>query len=313
MGQGHSRRGYQGSVIPRGSVPVVGLLLAGDRTYPSVAAFSEEMEELGYKDGETVRLEARFSDGRLDELPRLAEDLVRCGVDVIAVIGAVTYWAARKAAPDLPILFAIVLDPVAAGIVDNAQRPGGLETGCTNFDPGQTGEQIRLLKTVVPGLRRLAVLGDAGVPDILPSLARVEAEKVGLDADVVLLKGRDDLAPAFAEITANGAEALVCLEVPRIATNGAEIVRLAAAARLPAISGRDHARYGPLMAYGTSLAAAVRRMTFQVDEVLSGTEVGEIPIQVITQPELIINLNAARELEISLPSDLLRSAHKVLG
>jgi putative tryptophan/tyrosine transport system substrate-binding protein len=313
MGQGHSRRGNQGSVIPRGSVPVVGLLLAGDRTYPSVAAFSEAMEELGYKDGETVRLEARFADGRLDELPRLAEDLVRCGVDVIAVVGAVTYWAARKAAPDLPILFAIVLDPVAAGMVDNAQRPGGMETGCTTFDPEQIGEQIHLLKMVVPRLRRLAVLGDAGVPDILANLARLAAEKNGLDAHVVLLKGMDDLAPAFAEITANGAEALVCLEVPRIATYGAEIVRLAAAARLPAIFARDHARYDPLTAYGTSLAAAARRMAFQVEEVLRGTAVGEIPIQVIIRPGLIINLNAARELGISLPSDLLRSAHKVLG
>lgn len=313
MGQGHPRRGHQDSVIARGSVPVVGLLVAGDRTYPSVVAFSEEIETLGYKDGETVRVEARFADGRLDELPTLAEDLVRCGVDVIAVIGAVAYWAARKAAPDLPILFAVVLDPAAAGMVDNAHRPGRLETGCTNFDPGQISEQIRLLKTVVPGLRRLALLGDAGVPDTLPSLARVAAEKDGLDAHVVLLKRRGDLAPAFAEITAKGAEALVCLEVPRVATCGAEIIRLASAVRLPAIFGRDHARYGPLMAYGTSLAAASRRMAFQLDEVLRGTAVGEIAIEGIIHPELIINLNAARELEISLPRDLLRSAHKVLG
>jgi putative ABC transport system substrate-binding protein len=162
-----------------------------------------------------------------------AADLVRAGADVIAVVGAVTYWAVRNAAPDLPVVFAIVLDPVAAGMVDNAQRPGGRTTGCTNFDSGQTAEQIRLLKTVVPWLRRLAVLGDAGVPDILPSLARVAAEKDGLDAHIILLKGRDDLVPAFAEITANGAEALVCLEVPRIATYGAEIVRLAAAGTTP--------------------------------------------------------------------------------
>lgn len=293
--------------------PAVGLLLAGDKTYPGYAAFSEEMEALGYKHGETARLEVRFADGHLDDLPRLAEDLVQRGIDVLAVVGAVTYWAARRVAPDLPIVFTIVLDPIAAGMIDNAQRPGGMTTGCTNFDPEQLGEQIRLLKRVVPGLRRLAVLGDAGVPDILPRLATAAAEKDGLGAQIVLLKGKDDLAPAFAEFTANGAQALLGLEVPRVTTYGDEIVRLAAATRLPAIFGNDHARYRPLMAYGTSYAAAARCMAVQVDEILRGAEAGEIPVRSVRRPELIINLNAAREIGISLPGDLVSSAHKVRG
>jgi putative ABC transport system substrate-binding protein len=295
------------------SLPVIGVLLAGDKTYPSFAAFCEQMQELGYRDGETVRLEVRFAEGRLDDLPMLAADLVQCSADVIAVVGAVTYWAARKVAPDLPIVFAIVLDPVSAGMIDRAERPGGRTTGCTNFDPGQIGEQIRILKRVVPGLRRLAVLGDAGVPDILPNLSKTAAEAEGLDAQIVLLKGEDDLAPAFDEFTAAGAEALLCLEVPRTTTYGAEVVRLAGVTRLPAIFGRDHARHGPLLAYGTSLAAAARRMAGQVDGVLRGIEPGEIPVQYVSRPELIINLNAARQIEISLPSDLVGSAHQVLG
>ena len=293
--------------------PVVGLLLAGDKTYPGYAAFSDEMEALGYKHGETARLEVRFADGRLDDLPRLAEDLVQHGIDVLAVVGAVTYWAARKAAPDLPIVFTVVLDPIAAGMIDSMKHPGGKSTGCTNFDPEQIGEQIRLLKRVVPGLRRLAVLGDVGVPDILPRLARAAAEKNGLGAHIVLLKGKDDLASAFAEFTANGADALLGLEVPRVTTYGDEIVRLAAATRLPAIFGYDHARFRPLMAYGTSYAAAARCMAVQVDEVLRGTEAGEIPVQSVRHPELIIDLNAAREMGISLPDDLVSSADKVRG
>ncbi|TIM37837.1 ABC transporter substrate binding protein, partial [Mesorhizobium sp.] len=130
------------------------------------------MQGLGYKDRELSGSKLASQRGRLDDLPRLAANLVQCNVDLIAVIGAVAYWAARKAAPDLPILFAIVLDSISAGMVDNAQRPGGKTTGCTNFDPGQLAEQIRILKMVVPGIRRLAVLGDAGVPDILPNLSR---------------------------------------------------------------------------------------------------------------------------------------------
>ncbi|WP_431323269.1 ABC transporter substrate binding protein [Rhizobium sp. YTU87027] len=118
-------------------------------TYPSLAAFFEQMQELGYRDGETVRLEARFAECGLEDLPTLAADLVQCGADVIAVVGAVTYWAARKVAPDLLIVFAIVLDPVSAGMTDKAEKPGGRTTGCTNFDPCEIGEQIRILNKVV--------------------------------------------------------------------------------------------------------------------------------------------------------------------
>ncbi len=293
--------------------PVVGLLLAGDKTYPGYAAFCEQMDALGYKHDATVRLEARFANGHLDNLPRLAEDLVASGVEVFAVVGAVTYWAARKAAPDVPIVFTVVLDPVAAGMVDSMQRPGGKSTGCTNFDPEQIGKQIQLLKGVVPGLRRLAILGDAGVPDILPRLARAAAEKDGLDAHAVLLKGRDDLETAFAEFTAWGANALLGLEVPRVTTYGEEIVRLATAARLPAIFGNDHARFRPLMAYGTSYADAARYMAVQVDEILRGSEAGEIPVQSVRRPELIIDLEAGREIGISFPKELLSWARTLRG
>lgn len=301
--------------VPRMSplnIPVVGVLLAGDRSYPSFAAFCRAMEEFGYRDGETVRFESRFAEGRLDQLQELATDLVQSGVDVIAVVGAVTYWAARKVAPDLPIVFAIVLDPISAKIVGNAVRPGGRTTGCTNFDPGQIDDQIRILKKVVPGISRLGVLGDAGVPDILPNLSKAAADAQGLDACVLLLTSKTDLVPAFNEFAAAGAEALLCLEVPRTTTYGAEIVQLATAARLPAIFGRDHARYGPLMAYGTSLAVAARRMASQVAEILGGVDAGEIPIEYVRRPELIINLNVARLVEISLPSDLLGAAQQLV-
>jgi len=297
--------------MTRSRVPVLGVLLAGDRSYPSFTAFCEAIQDLGYRSGETIHIEARFAEGRLEQLPRLAADLARLGVDVIAVIGAVTYWAARDAAPDLPIIFAIVLDPVAARIVVSAQSPGGLTTGCTNFDPGQIVEQVRLLKRAAPGRRRLAVLGDAGVPDTLPRLAKAAAEAAGLDVVTHLLSGEDDVAPAFAKFAAANAGALLCLEVPRTTTYGARIVQLAIAARLPAIFGRDHARYGPLMAYGTSLAIAARQMASQVDMVLRGADAGRIPVEYVSKPELIINLDAARQMALTLPDDLLRSAHQL--
>ncbi|RRH96418.1 hypothetical protein EH240_22440 [Mesorhizobium tamadayense] len=294
-------------------IPVVGMLLAGDRSYPSFGSFCGAIRELGYEDGETIQIEPRFADGHLDRLPSLAAELVQRRAKIIVVIGAVSYWAAREAAPDLPIVFAIVLDPVSAKIVQSAEWPGGHTTGGTNFDPGQIGEQVRLLKQVVPSLRCLAVLGDAGVPDILPRLSKAATEAEGLDISVQLLGREGDLEAAFAAFAAAKANGLLCLEVPRTTTYGAKIVEMANAARLPAIFGRDHARYAPLMAYGTSLAFAARRMASQVDIILKGADAGKLAVEYVRRPELIVNLNAARKMAVTLPDRLLRSASEIVG
>ncbi|WFP60615.1 ABC transporter substrate binding protein [Mesorhizobium sp. WSM4904] len=170
-----------------------------------------------------------------------------------------------------------------------------------------------MLKKVVPGLRCLAVLGDAGVPDILPRLSKAAAEAEGLDICIRLLGREEDLEAAFVAFAVAGAGGLLCLEVPRTTTYGAMIVEMANAARLPAIFGRDHARYGPLMAYGTSLAFAARRMASQVDTVLNGTDAGTLPVEYVRRPELIVNLNAARRMAITLPDNFLRSANEIVG
>ncbi|AZO29980.1 MULTISPECIES: ABC transporter substrate-binding protein [Mesorhizobium] len=294
-------------------IPVVGMLLAGDRSYPSFGSFCDAIRELGYGDGENIQIEPRFADGHLDRLPSLAAELVQRRAKIIVAIGAVSYLAAREAAPDLPIVFAIVLDPVSAKIVQSAERPGGHTTGCTNFDPGQIGEQVRMLKQVVPDLKCLAVLGDAGVPDILPKLSKAAAEAEGLNISVHLLGREEDLETAFAAFAAAEAGGLLCLEVPRTTTYGAKIVKMANDARLPAIFGRDHARYGPLMAYGTSLASAARRMASQVDIILKGADAGALPVEYVRRPELIVNLNAARKMAVTFPDRLLRLASQVVG
>ena len=188
--------------------PRIGMLLAGDRSYPSFAAFQEGSGELGHVAGRTFEMEARFAEGRLDRLPGLAAELVALRVDVIAVIGAVTFWAARQATSAIPIVFTVVLDPVGAGMVTDAHRPGGNTTGVTNFDPGQARSQIRILKQALPGLTRLAILGDAGVPDTLPNLNRAAAEAEGLRPQVRLLRGADDLDGVFAAFRDEGADGL---------------------------------------------------------------------------------------------------------
>jgi len=296
-----------GSKIPR-----IGVLLAGDSTYTSFTTCREGLSELGHTEGQTFKMEARFAAGQLDQLPSLAAELVALRVDVIAVIGAITFWAARQATSDIPIIFTIVLDPADAGMITDADRPGGNTTGVTSFDPDQARSQIRLLKQVLPGLTRLAILGDAGVPDTLPDLNKAAATAEGLRSQV-LLAGAEDLDGAFAAFKDEGADALLCLEVPRTSTYGGRIVELAAAARLPTMFGRDLARYGPLLAYGTSLAAAARRMAGLVNQVLKGAKPGELPIERVARPELVVNLKVAREIGISVPAEVLARADQVIG
>ena len=290
--------------------PRIGVLLAGDRSYPSFAAFQEGLSELGLVEGRTIELEARFADGQLERLPALAAELVALHVDVITVIGAVTFWAARQATSDVPIVFTVVLDPVAAGMVADADHPGGNTTGTTNFDPGQARSQIKLLKQVVPGLTRLAILGDAGVPDTLPNLNRAAAEAEGLSAQVLLLRGVEDLEGAFGAFQDAGA--LLSLEVPGTSTYGERIAALAAAARLPTMFGRDLARYGPLLAYGTSLAAAARRSARMVDRILKGEKPGDMPVERVSEPELVVNLQVARAIDVTIPPDVLAQADEIV-
>ena len=292
--------------------PRIGVLLAGDRSYPSFAAFQEGMRELGHVEGQTFTMEARFAAGQLDRLPGLAAELVALQVDVIAVIGAVTFSAARQATSDIPIVFTIVLDPVAVGMVSNADRPSGNATGVTNFNPDQTRRQIQILKMALPGLARLAILGDAGVPDTLPNLNRAAAEAEGLRPQVLLLKDAEDLDKAFSAFRDEGADALLSLEVPRTSTYGSRIAELAAAARLPTMFGRDLARYGPMFAYGTSLAAAARCMARMVDQILKGARPGDLPVERVEQPELVINLKVAREIGVTIPPDVLAHANQVI-
>jgi ABC-type uncharacterized transport system substrate-binding protein len=141
-------------------VPRVGFLNPVDRSAPHFEAFRQGLADLGYVEGRNIAIEPRFAEGQYERFPDLLAELVRLKVDVIAVTGAVTARAAKKAVKDIPIVFAVVVDPVADNVVPNLERPGENLTGTTSFDPQQAKKQLELLKEAIPGLRRVAVLGD---------------------------------------------------------------------------------------------------------------------------------------------------------
>lgn len=300
--------------LPRAASDVrrIGLLLAGDRSYPSYEAFLEGLRGLGYVEGQTIEIEARFAEGRHESLPLLAAELVTLRPEVLAVIGAVTFFAAREVAADIPLVFAIVLDAVEAGLISDAKRPGGTVTGATSFDPGQVARQVQLLRQTVPELSRLAILGDADVPPLLAEQAQAAAAVAGLQSSVRLLHGLDDVAPAIARFRREAAAALLALEVPRTSTYGRSIAQLAHEARLPTMFGRDLARVGPMLAYGTSFAAAARGMAGLVDRVLQGDRPGDLPIERVIKPELVVNLKVARDLGVTVPREVLAQAAEVI-
>ena len=299
---------FRDAISTAGSPARIGVLLTGGAAHPTYAALRAGLAALGRVEGADIVIEPRFAEGRLDRLPRLAAELAATPVDVIAAIGAVHCQAAQRAAPGIPVIFAVVLDPVEVGLVATAHRPGGNATGVTVFDPDGAREDIRLLKRAVPGLQRLAILGDASVPDALPRAALAGARAEGLHARLLLPRGPEDFEDAFAAMRDARAEALVALGVPIVGTHGARIAALARAARLPALFARDGAGFGPLLAYGTSFAAAARQMATLVDRVLKGERPAEIPIKRISRPELVVNLAVAREIGVTIPSDVVARA-----
>jgi putative ABC transport system substrate-binding protein len=196
-------------------VPRVGFLAPQGRSLPLFDAFRQGLADLGYVEGRNVVIEPRFAEGQYERFPDLFAELVRLKVDVLAVTGAVTARAAKKAVIDIPIVFAVVVDPVADNVVPSLERPGGNLTGVTSFDPQQATKQFELLREVIPGLRRVAVLGDQGVSEALMKASEEQARALGLQPQRLRVAGPSpDLEAAFAAIKQGHADALLILEEP---------------------------------------------------------------------------------------------------
>jgi putative ABC transport system substrate-binding protein len=296
-----------------GKVPRVGFLSPAGPSSMTLEQFRQGLHDLGYVEGQNIVLEPRFAEGQYDRFPGLAADLVAQRVNVIAVLGAVTAHAANKAVTNIPLVFTIVVDPVKDGIVNNFERPGGNISGVTTFDPQQPRQQLELLKQVIPGLKRVAILGDKGVTEA-PMNAMVEqAHAMGLQAQPLNLTGPSpDLDGAFRAMRQEHADAVLMLEEPLIGVHRKRIVELAAANHLPTMSSLTHADAGAVIAYSTSLAEGMRRLAAYVDKVLKGAKPGDLPVESLTRYELIVNLKTAREVGVTIPPEILKSADRVI-
>jgi len=303
---------------PPAKIPRIGFLSSTSAPTPTAPApffqsFRKGLDHIGYSEGRTIIIEPRFSEGWAERLPELAADLARLRVDVVSVIGAVTARAAKNVTTSIPIVFAVVVDPVADGVVASIERPGRNVTGITTFDPGQARKQLELLKEAIPGLARVAILADQGVSEALTIANEEQARALGLQPQRLVVAGpTPDLDGAFTAARRDRADALLVLEEPITVVYRKRIAELAAKDRLPTLFARDWVDAGGLIAYGTSLNEAVRRMPAYVDKILKGAKPSDLPVEVITRHELIINLKTAREIGVTIPPEVLKRADQII-
>lgn len=293
------------------AIRTIGIITAGPGR--PMEGFKAGLEELGFAEGRNIHFEQRTANGDLSQLPALAAELVGLGVDLIAVIGAVTARAAQKATTTLPVIWSVVVDPVSDGLAVSIERPGGNMTGVTSFHPNQARTHVELLTAVVPTLHRIAIISDGGVSECLSASNAKAVRDLGLDPQVLRVTGpQPDLDDAFAAMERDRAGALIVLEEPVVAAHRIRISELAVAYRLPTVFPREQVDAGGLFCYGTNLRSATERMAQYAKRVLDGSRPGDLPIQVLAEHELVVNLRTARMLGVDIPSDVASRAIQVI-
>jgi putative tryptophan/tyrosine transport system substrate-binding protein len=301
---------------PSRKIPVIGVLAPSNpqswRTNES--AIRARLSELGWTDGSTVTIQMRWADARNERFVEIAEEFARLRVDVIVTGASLPVLAAKRAAPNTPIVFAGVGNPVAAGLVASLARPGGNVTGVSNQTPELAGKRIELLRGVAPGLGRLAILGNNDTPSVAQEMeeARRAASALGLQHVSLAVHRTEDISPAF-EGLSDRADGLYVVQDPLTGANQVLINNSALKARLPTMLGNpDYVVSGGLMSYGPGLSELFRRAADLVDKILRGAKPADIPVEQPTRFDLVINLGTARALGLTVPASLIATADEVI-
>jgi len=278
------------------------------------SAFVQRLHELGWIEGRTVAIEYRWADGRGDHLANIAAEFVQLKVAVIVTGGTAAASAVKQATSVIPIVFAAAGDPVRLGLVASLARPGGNITGLSNQSVDLPGKRLELLRGVVAGLRRLAVMANVGTSIGAVEMDEVQAaaRKLGLDVVPLEIRRAEDIGPAL-ESAKGKADALYVITEPLANTNRVRINTLANVERLPTIYGeRANVEAGGLMSYGANFPELFRRAADLVDKILRGAKPGDIPVEQPTKFDLTINLTTAKALGIAVPPSLLAQADDVI-
>jgi len=297
-----------------GKLPTIGFLGADPSAFgPWTAAFVARLSELGWIDGRTVAIEYRWSEGRNERYAEIAAEFVRLKVDVIVTVGSAVPTV-RRATATIPIVFAVAIDPVGSGLVASLAKPGGNITGLSLQATHLAGKRLEILRELIPGLHRLAIVYNAGNDQTMLEMSETEAAAKTLNLDVARLEIRrtQDIAPAFEALNPH-ADALYVVVDQLVVANLMRILTFALSTRLPMIfSTRDFVRSGGLMSYGPNYADLFRRAADYVNRILRGAKPADMPVEQPTKFELVLNLTTAKALGVTVPETFLLRADDVV-
>ena len=290
-------------------VPRIGILMTSDREL--LGPFREAFRELGYIEGQTIQFELHEARGRIDRLVGMAEELVRSKVDIIVASQTPAVIAAKNATRDIPIVMGPAGDPIATGLITNLARPEGNVTGLSATSAELAAKNLELIREILPGARRVGVVGNATDPFVKPFLEQIQngARMMRLDIHEVLVRANQELDGAFAAIAQERSDAVIIQgSLPPQLT-----VDSALKYRLPALSNQKSlAEAGALTSYSASFAERARGIASYVDKILKGAKPADLPVQQPTKFELVINLKTAKALGLAIPPTMLTRADKVI-
>jgi putative ABC transport system substrate-binding protein len=296
-------------------LPTIGFLGASSASGQAewTAAFVERLRELGWIEGQTVRIEYRWAEGRNERFAEFADEFVRLNVDVILTDGGATL-AAKRVTSAIPIVFAVAADPLGGGYVASLARPGGNVTGSSVQASDTAGKRLGLLREALPDLTRVAVLVNPSYPATLLETRELEAaaDKLGIEVVRAEIRKPGEIAPAINAVK-DRAEALYVCTDSFANSNRAAINAAALAAGLPTMQGfRDATRAGGLMSYGANFPALFRRAAEKVDMILRGAKPGDLPVEQPSRFDLVINLKTAETLGVNIPAALYAAAEELI-
>ena len=278
-------------------------------------AFRQGLRDAGYAEGRDATIEWRFANGDYTRVPELVADLAQRKPDVIVVESTIAALAAKGATSTIPIVMAVVSDPVGSGLVASLAHPGGNVTGLTNQTVDLAAKRLQLLKEAIPGARRVVVIFNPDTPPNRVMIGRLKeaAPGIGVELTILSVRSMEDLRSAFAGLSRSNVDAVFIVDDAFMNIHGDKILQMGIKARLPIVhADKPLARKGVLLSYGVDHPALFRRAADYVDKILKGAKPGDLPIEQPTKFELVVNLKTAKTLGITIPQSILLRADEVI-